>query len=157
MELQELLFEIQQVKHNYSKQQNSITHLKNKTNDLKSTIYSLQQNFNTVSTCINVYIDTMKQLKTEYKSVLSKVIENDKKIEDAVMNFEQKVPDLVMLSSLQEMHRLELQKINKLELKLQDVEDQLVRFNTPTNINAHFSFETLDTVDNVNNMSPFLL
>lgn len=153
--MEEFLFEIQQVKQLQVKQASQIANLKTKINEQKSTIYSLQQNFSTISTCVNVYIDTMKQLKTEYRTVMAKVVELDNKLHTTVFDFEQKVPDIVMLASLQEMHKLELQKIRQLELKVQDVEDQLVRFNTPTDITAHFNFECVNSV--ANTMSPLIL
>lgn len=109
----------------------------------------------------------MKQLKSEYKIVLNKVQELDKNYQNAITLLEQRSPDIVMGTCFQEMHRLEMQKIKTLELKIQELEDNIARFNSPSELNTHFNF----TLDNnalryspnssvqtvITPMSPFIL
>lgn len=165
--LEELSFEIHCIKTLLQKQQNKIEHLKKTTKEQQAQNHALQSHFNTYKTCVDVFIDTMKQLKVEYKSLLTKTFELENRVKDVDLLIEQRSPDMVMVTTFQELHINGEKKIRHLELRLKELEENWSRFNSPIHLDNSFNFNNPQSCftmsPSVNsstvgdNMSPFTL
>ena len=158
-------FELNNLKHNFEsfKSTSSSKHsnLKQKIDELTSVVHAQASHFNLIKTCLDVYIDTMKQLKIEYKLLNEKTTHLLNQINDCKTEIEIRSPDQVMISTFQELQVLNSKRIKEVELKLQTLEAELSRLNSPISI-AQFDFQSLASPQSSSNtcfdgMSPLIL
>lgn len=123
--------------------------------DEQQSIYHAQtSHFNTMKRCLDVYVDTMKQLRFEYQT-----------LKYHVKLLEEQNIDPNLFSSLKENSELHTQKIHLLENKINTLEHEISanRFiSEPLNSNSNFNPSAFLTPElhfdsDVVEMSPFTL
>lgn len=155
MSFEELNYEFQNFKMLVSKEKyatnQKIKDLSNKVNEQKSSLHGLQSHFKVMQTCINVYIDTMKELRVEYKNCILRLAEMKEQQQQLEQLIEQRSPDMVMVNTFQELHVQNLAKVKSLELKIETLEGDFNRIATPTQVFTNFHF---DSTNNNFSLSP---
>ena len=109
----------------------------------------------------------MQQLRCEYKNAITKLGELENRIKETDQMVELRSPDMVMVATFQELHIAEQNKIKHIELRIQELEDSISRFNSPIDLNQAFNFScnnssfvlspSVDSTSVQHSMSPLYL
>lgn len=163
----DLEYEIASLKHEFqqykAKTSQKISILNKTISDNSSLISSQQHHFKILNTCLNVYIDTMKELRVEYHKVKEQLVILTEKTGTLTQDLELRSPDMVMVHTFQELQLLNSQRLKALELRLQTLQDEFGYLSSPmSSVHTTFQFENINTEIKPSepihdNLSPFTL